>query len=88
MLQPTDRAGGLAFLHTHLVKRWALWATAQGPTSQGGYPRNLTHGPTLHCPKQYRRPSSEPITTRPEAIAGEADSGAPALNSHTFAPVL
>ena len=53
-----------------------------------GLPVSLTSHRQCHCPKQYSLPSSDPITTRAEAIAGEADSGAPALNSQTFAPVL
>jgi hypothetical protein len=38
-------------------------------------------------PKQYNFPSCDPITIRPPATAGDADNGAPALNSHTFAPL-
>ena len=51
-------------------------------------PRSLgQRASSSHAPKQYSLPSCEPITTRPPAIAGEAESGAPASNSHTFFPV-
>lgn len=44
-------------------------------------------GCDLDYPKQYRRPSVEPMTTRPSAIAGEATIAAPASNSHSLRPV-
>ena len=49
--------------------------------------KNLVN-PVYNYPKQYKRPSWDPITIRPFAIAGEADSGAPALNSQSFVPLL
>lgn len=38
-------------------------------------------------PKQYNRPSWDPMTMRPPAMAGEAESGDPVSNSQTLAPV-
>src|SRR2546425_7416743 len=38
--------------------------------------------------KQYSRPSCEPMTSRPAARAGEADSGAPASNCQSSLPVV
>src|SRR6185295_17713073 len=45
----------------------------------------LVHG--ILYPKQYNRPSCEPTTTRPAAIAGDAVIASPASNSHVFLPV-
>lgn len=38
------------------------------------------------APRQNSLPSSDPITSRPDAIAGDADSGPPASNSSTLLP--
>ena len=81
--------------HTIDYKRGAFLGTnsttdvVMGPGTRF-HLRNVRHALRLSVsayPKQYSRPSCAPITTFPSAMAGEADSAAPASNSQTFAPV-
>ena len=60
---------------------------SEGRRSPVEHPSTPSETSVTHAPRQNSFPSCEPMTTRPEATAGDADSGPPASNSNRLLPL-
>lgn len=81
-----DQQDVVPSLDERRCERIVAQATAAVHVAGAGRDVRDSHAPP-RLPKQYNTPSCEPITSAPCAAAGDAGSGAPAVNSHIFLPV-